>query len=129
MNYQSRNNDYSFQSSDNESDFDSDFDLDESDFDSDFDLDKYDKKITLIMNDTQMDWYKYHIVFPHDDDDEHYELYYEDKNGIFEKTDSYLILKINNNRRYLKELSEAEYDAYQWNENEFPISYNGQYYE
>ena len=114
MNFECGKNDYSFQYSDDE---------------SDVDLDQFDKKITLLMNDINNEWYKYHIVFPHDDDDEHYDLYYEDENGIFEKSDSYLILKINNNRRYLKEVSEAEYDVYQWNENEFPISYNGQYYE
>ena len=82
------------------------------------------KRFSLLIENTPYDWYKYHILFPHDDDDYFYNLYYEDQFGIHEKKDSYLIMKVKNNQKFLKELKQDDYDNHKWNENEYPIMYN-----
>lgn len=92
------------------------------------DLDNINKKLSFTINDNLGDWYKYHLVFPHDDDDYYYDLYYENQNGIYERKDNYLILKIDNNNRFVKEVHQDEYDLYKWSENEYPFVYQEPYY-
>jgi len=92
-------------------------------------IENIDKKLTFIINENSNEWYKYYIIFPHDDDDYYYDLYYEDQNGIFEKKDYYLVLKIDNNRKFVKEVYQDEYDLYNWSNNEHPLYYYKPYYK
>lgn len=111
---------------------------DESDYDaeSESEYDEYqeliqtsERKFSFPMNQNSSDWFIYHLVFPDDEDDYYYQLYYETKSGFFKNDDSYLILKIENNEKFLKELSLEEYDNYKWPNNEHPIVFNSIGYE
>lgn len=126
-------NDYSnFYPFEHQVDDESDYDAEsESEYDDEYQelIQTSERKFSFPMNQNSSDWFIYHLVFPDDEDDYYYQLYYETKSGFYKNDDSYLILKIENNQKFLKELSLEEYDNYKWPNNEHPIVFNSIGYE